>query len=127
MADRTIAPKDRARYEQHAAPENIAARLTQAQTDLRAQERYVQWLEELLARRTAEKAAGTWGADPLQPGDRVEIDAPGITPNHGRQGTVVNADEFAVSVLLNGDSDRDGPWLFGRSAVKRIETEGEPQ
>jgi len=119
-----IAPRDRARFAEHAAPENVAVHLVKARAELRAQERYVQWLEELLARRTAEKAAGTWGAEPLEPGDRVQIDAPGITPNHGREGVVEHADEYGVNVLLDGDASA---WLFGRSAVKRIETEGEPK
>lgn len=57
---RKVAAKDRARVEEHASPEALAAYLSDARTEQRALGRYIEWLEALLERRTAEKAAGTW-------------------------------------------------------------------
>lgn len=50
-------------------------------------------------------------------GTRVYIDAPGISPSHGRQGVVVDPGDAACSVLLDGESS---PRLFGASAVKPV-------
>lgn len=54
----------------------------------------------------------------LSPGTRVHIDAPGVSPSHGRQGVVVDSGDAACSVLLDGESS---PRLFGASAVKSLE------
>jgi hypothetical protein len=59
---RKVAAKDRARVEEHASPEALAAMLAEARAEQRALGRYVEWVEALLERRTAEKAAGTWPA-----------------------------------------------------------------
>lgn len=58
-------------------------------------------------------------SDALAPGDRVRIYAPGISPNHGRVGVLVECGEGCRSVRLDGESET---WLFGASAVKPEET-----
>jgi hypothetical protein len=47
-------------FAEHGSPEAIQARLVTARAAVRKAQRRVVWLEELLARRTAEKAAGMW-------------------------------------------------------------------
>jgi hypothetical protein len=59
---RKVAAKDRARVEEHASSEAITAMLAEARAEQRALGRYIEWIEALQVRRTAEKAAGTWPA-----------------------------------------------------------------
>lgn len=47
-------------FEAHASPEAINAMLMRERETAKRISRRVEWLEGLLARRTAEKAAGTW-------------------------------------------------------------------
>lgn len=51
-----------ARFAKHASPEAIQAALPKARAAARKAQRRVTWLEDLLVRRTAEKAAGEWPA-----------------------------------------------------------------
>lgn len=47
-------------FAEHGSPEAIQTHLAAARAAASKAQRRVVWLEELLARRTAEKAAGVW-------------------------------------------------------------------
>lgn len=47
-------------FEQTASPEAIVAMLEKERTTVARMQHRIAWLENLLERRTAEKAAGTW-------------------------------------------------------------------
>lgn len=53
-------------YEAHASPESIAVYLHREQEAAKRIARRIAWLEQLLERRLAEKAAGTWPATPTE-------------------------------------------------------------
>lgn len=53
-------PRQKALFAASASPEAIAEHIATAQADLRKLTRHLEWLQELHARRVAEKAAGTW-------------------------------------------------------------------
>lgn len=55
-----VKKKHRERYEQHAAPESIAANLSKATIAKVRAEAEADWLSELLDRRLAEKESGEW-------------------------------------------------------------------
>lgn len=65
-----IAPRHRALFAECASPDAIAPELKKAQAALRAAERTVTWLADLLAERNAQIAAGTW--PPAAPADRKD-------------------------------------------------------
>lgn len=60
MTARRVAPKYWAGFAEHAAPEAISAYLASATAERRSLDRYIVKLQDLLERRTAEQAAGTW-------------------------------------------------------------------
>lgn len=49
-------------YREHAAPQSIMARLTEAKTQRRRLDLFIEEMHELLGRREVEKAAGLWGS-----------------------------------------------------------------
>ena len=55
-----VLPKNRAKFERYAAPEAVQFQLDDARRRLASVQTEVAWMTELLAKRTAEKAAGTW-------------------------------------------------------------------
>lgn len=61
-----ITPGREAAFAAHASPESIQKELPKARAATRKAQRRVAWLEELLARRTAERDAGTWPNTPKE-------------------------------------------------------------
>lgn len=55
-------PRHKAQFAANASPEAIAEHIATARRDLERISRHLAWLEELHARRTAEREAGTWPA-----------------------------------------------------------------
>lgn len=53
-------PRHKALFAASASPEAIAEHIETARKDLRRLTRHLAWLEELHARRTGEREAGTW-------------------------------------------------------------------
>lgn len=53
-------PRHKAQFAENASPEAIAEHIATARADLQRLTRHLAWLEELHARRTEERAAGTW-------------------------------------------------------------------
>ena len=60
MKTARLDPRYRELFAAHASPEAIDVHLRTARADLRRLERHIEWMEELHARRTAERKAGTW-------------------------------------------------------------------
>lgn len=55
-----MARRNDALFAECASPEAIRAHLAKARAAARKAQRHVDWLEDLLERRTAERDAGTW-------------------------------------------------------------------
>lgn len=55
-------PRYKANFAEHASPEAVEVYLSTARADRAKLDRHIAWLEALLERRTAEKAAGEWPA-----------------------------------------------------------------
>lgn len=64
MTTRRVSVKHWPTFAESASPEAIAVYLAGAVADRRSLDRYIAKLETLLARRSAEKTAGTW-PDPM--------------------------------------------------------------
>lgn len=60
-------------YAAHASPESIQIQLKKTRAEGRRIERRITWLEALLERRTAERAAGAWPT----PAEEAEPDGRG--------------------------------------------------